>query len=100
VAWERVEGGWAHNNPLNTTMPEPSASDLTGNVAHVKVYSTMDVGLAATVSVLSEHAYAPVVAALAGNDPHAIARAVAASPWGTPDFSAAIVPPEVPQPAG
>jgi hypothetical protein len=100
VAWERVEGGWSHNNPLNTTLPEPGASDLPGNVAHVKVYSTMDVGLAATVSVLSEHAYAAVVAALAGNDPHAIARAVAASPWGTPDFSAAIVPPEVPQPAG
>ena len=93
VAWARVEGGWAHNNPLNTTLPEPGASDLSGNVAHVKVYSTIDVGVAATVSVLSEQPYAAVVAALAGNDAFAIARAVAASRWGTPDFSVAIVVP-------
>jgi hypothetical protein len=100
VAWERAEGGWAHNNPLNTTLPEPGASDLPGNAAHVKVYATMDVGVAATASVLTEQPYAAVASALAGNDPYAIARAVAASPWGTPDFSAAIAPPEVPQPAG
>jgi hypothetical protein len=93
VAWERAEGGWAHHNPLNTTLPEPGASDLPGNGARVKVYSTIDVGVAATASVLSEPAYAAVVAALAGNDAFAIARAVAASPWGTPDFSPAIALP-------
>jgi hypothetical protein len=93
VAWERAEGGWAHNNPLNTTLPEPGASDLPGNLAHVKMYSTIDVAVAATVSVLSEQPYAAVVAALAGTDPYAVARAVAASPWGTPDFSAAIALP-------
>ncbi len=100
VAWARAEGGWAHNNPLNTTLAEPGASDLPGNPAHVKMYSTIDAGVAATVSVLSEQPYVGVVAALAGNDPFAIARAVAASPWGTPDFSATIGPPGVPQPAG
>jgi hypothetical protein len=100
VAWARVEGGWGHNNPLNSTLPEPAASDLPRNRAHVKVYASMDVGVNATVSVLAEQGYAAVVAALAGSDPSAIARAVAGSPWGTPDFSAAIALPPVLQPAG
>jgi hypothetical protein len=90
VAWEMAEGGWRHNNPLNTTLPEPGATDLAGNPAHVKAYPSLDVGLKATVSVLAESAYAAVVAALMGSDPHSVAKAVAMSPWGTPDFSAAI----------
>jgi hypothetical protein len=90
VAWEMAEGGWHHDNPLNTTLPEPGATDLAGNPAHVKVYPSMAVGLQATVSVLAEPAYAGVVAALSGSDPYSVAMAVAASPWGTPDFSAGI----------
>ena len=100
VAWEMAEGGWPHNNPLNTTLPEPGATDLAGNSAHVKVYPSMAVGVTATVSVLAEQTYAAVVAALSGADPYAVARAVAASSWGTSDFSAAIGLPYSPQPAG
>jgi hypothetical protein len=100
VAWQRAEGGWAHNNPLNTTLSEPGASDLPDNAAHVKVYSTMDAGVTATVSVLRERPYAAVGAALAGSDPYAVARAVAASPWGTPDFSAMMRSSGISQPAG
>jgi peptidoglycan hydrolase CwlO-like protein len=89
VAWEMAEGGhWcnsAHYNPLNTSQPMPGAA--TFNSHGVKVYTSWEMGLQATVITLRNGLYDGILAALrAGNDGQAVASAVAASPWGTGYF--------------
>ncbi|HMK91827.1 MAG TPA: hypothetical protein VK576_02410 [Thermoleophilia bacterium] len=93
VAWELAEGGhWhntAHYNPLNTTMPEPGATSM--NSVGVKAYLSWAQGFTATIATLRNGYYGGILAALrAGDDPYAVAAAVAASPWGTGNFSGLI----------
>ncbi|MGO8683738.1 MAG: coiled-coil domain-containing protein [Thermoleophilia bacterium] len=90
VAWEMAEGGnWyngARYNPLDTTMPEPGASDM--NAVGVKAYASWSEGLTATIATLENGDYANIIAALrAGQNAAAVAAAVAVSPWGTQPFS-------------
>lgn len=61
-AWARREGGGGSNNPLNTTLGMPGASDF--NSVGVKNYSNMSVGIVATARTLLGGNYADVVAAL------------------------------------
>ena len=93
VAWELAEGGhWhntAHYNPLNTTMPEPGATSM--NSVGVKAYLSWAQGFTATLATLHNGYYGRILAALrAGDDPYAVAAAVAGSPWGTGNFSGLI----------
>lgn len=90
TAWELAEGGhWhnsAHYNPLNTTMPERGATAM--NSVGVKAYLSWAQGFQATIATLRNGYYTGILAALrAGNDAIAVADAVAASPWGTGNFS-------------
>jgi len=61
-AWARREGGGGANNPLNTTLSMPGASDF--NSVGVKNYGNMSVGIIATARTLLGGNYADVVAAL------------------------------------
>lgn len=86
VAWENAEGGhWKNTaayNPLNTTEPMPGATSI--NSVGVKAYTSWSEGLDATVATLQNGLYAGVLTALkAGTSALAVAKAVAASPWGT-----------------
>ena len=90
TAWELAEGGhWhnsAHYNPLDTTMPEPGATSM--NSVGVKAYVSWAQGFAATIATLRNGYYGQILAALrAGDNAYAVADAVAASPWGTGNFS-------------
>ena len=90
TAWELAEGGhWhnsAHYNPLNTTMPEPGAMAM--NSVGVKAYLSWAQGYTATIATLRNGYYGGILAALrAGSNAIAVADAVAASPWGTGNFS-------------
>ncbi len=89
TAWELAEGGHWYNaaryNPLDTTMPEPGATDM--NSVGVKAYTSWAQGFSATIATLHNGLYGPILAALQrGNDAMAVAAAVAASPWGTRSF--------------
>jgi hypothetical protein len=90
TAWELAEGGHWHNsayyNPLNTTMPEPGARAM--NSVGVKAYVSWAQGFVATIATLRNGYYGGILAALrSGDDAIAVADAVAASPWGTGNFS-------------
>ena len=90
TAWELAEGGhWhnsAHYNPLDTTMPEPGATAM--NSVGVKAYVSWAQGFQATIATLRNGYYGGILAALrAGDDAIAVADAVAASPWGTGNFT-------------
>ena len=90
TAWELAEGGhWhntAHYNPLDTTMPEPGATSM--NSVGVKAYVSWAQGFVATIATLRNGYYGQILAALrAGDNAYAVADAVAASPWGTGNFS-------------
>jgi hypothetical protein len=90
TAWELAEGGhWhntAHYNPLDTTMPEPGATAM--NSVGVKAYVSWTQGFKATIATLRNGYYGQILAALrAGDNAYAVADAVAASPWGTGNFS-------------
>lgn len=88
LAWAYAEGGWSANdatyNAWNTTLPAPGSHAI--NAVGVQAYPTLATGVAATVSTLRNPPgrYAAVLEALAGGTPDALARAVGASPWGTP----------------
>ncbi|MCZ7525879.1 MAG: hypothetical protein M5U14_05495 [Acidimicrobiia bacterium] len=82
VAWARAEGTSAAFNPLATTQGMPGATDF--NAVGVKSYASYRDGLDATVRTLRNGRYDEVLAALRdGTSAEAVARAVAASPWGT-----------------
>lgn len=81
-AWQAAEGGDARFNPLNTTQPMPGATDY--NPVGVKNYVTPNQGTGATVKTLLNGRYDHIVTGLRKNSsPVEVARAVAASPWGT-----------------
>ncbi len=89
VAWAAGEGSCAHNNPLDTTQPEPGAepfNTLPGG-GHVWDYPSLSVGVQATVETLTDGLYGPVLAVLrASGGPAALEAAVRATPWGTSSF--------------
>ena len=90
TAWELAEGGHWHNsaryNPLDTTMPEPGATAM--NSVGVKAYLSWAQGFQATIATLRNGYYGSILAALrAGDNAIAVADAVAASPWGTGNFT-------------
>lgn len=90
TAWEVAEGGnWhntAHYNPLDTTMPEPGATSM--NSVGVKAYVSWAQGFTATIATLRNGYYGGILAALrSGTSAIAVADAVAASPWGTGNFT-------------
>jgi len=91
VAWEGAEGGnWgnpARYNPLDTTMREPGSWSM--NSVGVQAFPSWREGLQANVATLRNGYYGGTISALnAGNSAQAAADAVAASPWGTPSFTA------------
>lgn len=88
-AWQAAEGGFVHLNPLNTTQTAPAST--TWNSVGVKSYPDWKTAIRATTQTLRNGQYRGILAALkSGNNAEAVARAVAASPWGTGDFSRSI----------
>jgi CHAP domain len=85
VAWQRAEGGHTNGaafNPFNTTYPRPG--DRVFNGAGVRAYRNYESGMRATILTLRNGLYGPVLRALGrGDSAERVARAVAASPWGT-----------------
>lgn len=99
VAWAGEESGWdwapertpAHNNAWNTTEREPDSTPV--NSAMVESYPTWAEGIQATVVTLRNGYYGAILAAMAatqsGGTAEQVAKAVASTPWGTPDVSSA-----------
>jgi hypothetical protein len=89
TAWESAEGGnWgdaAQYNPLNTTQTEPGSYAV--NSAGVQAFTSWRSGFAATITVINNGLYGPILAALAaGDNAQAVADAVTRSHWGTGQF--------------
>lgn len=87
MAWEQQEGGhWSNSaryNPLNTTLPLPGAGN-TGTQGNIKVYTSWQQGVEATVKTLSAGAYSGIRSNLAGSGNLAsFEAAVNSTPWGT-----------------
>jgi len=86
VAWFNQEGGnWnnsAKYNPLNTTLSKPGAGN-TGSQGNIKVYTSWEQGIEATVDALKAPAYKGIVASLSSGSSAAFEAAVNSSPWGT-----------------
>jgi hypothetical protein len=83
TAWEQAEGTKAAFNPLATTQGG-FAGETQFNSVGVKNYTSYQDGLDANVKVITNGLYPNIIAALQqGTDAMAVARAIAASPWGT-----------------
>lgn len=96
--WQRAEGGTAAANPLNTTQPAAGATDY--NSVHVKNYPDPITGIGATAKTLLNGRYGPIVEGLRGGASLVeLARAVAASPWGTGGGVLRLLGQDVPAPA-
>jgi peptidoglycan hydrolase CwlO-like protein len=94
TAWEMAEGGnWNNSatfNPLNTTLPEPGSTSM--NWVGVQAYTSWAQGFQATVTTLYNGNYTAIIAALkAGSSAQAVAEAVAASQWGTQQFTVPVL---------
>jgi hypothetical protein len=95
LGWEEAEGGnWENDarfNPLDTTYVLDGSSPMNG--VGVQAYSSWSIGLQATVLTIDNGLYGGILAALAkADDPVAVARAVGASAWGTPDYEDLLPP--------
>jgi hypothetical protein len=87
VSWMAAEGGhWANTarfNPLNTTQAMPGDAGSMNSVG-VRVFTSWQQGLAATVKTLENGNYGHILSALKqGSNPGAVLNAVVASPWST-----------------
>lgn len=81
-AWQQAEGTRARFNPLATTQNWNGATQF--NSVGVKNFATYEDGLAANLKVINNGRYGNILDALrAGTSAEAVARAIAASPWGT-----------------
>lgn len=81
-AWQRAEGGSARHNPWNSTEPWPGATDY--NSVHVKNYPSRIDGVDATVKIIHQSNFAPLLKALQkGENPYKIADVLGHVPWGT-----------------
>jgi hypothetical protein len=86
LAWETWEGARPDaNNPLDSSLPEPGSVPLTGNLEGVRVYPTLDVGLAAGLATLTNASpalgYQAVVDSLRQGDLTAAAAHLQQSFW-------------------
>lgn len=82
--WMQSEGGSARNNPLNTTLPMPGATDY--NWVHVKNYVSAEQGIEATVETFhtSGAGYGKILHALKTNAPaRKTVALIGESSWGT-----------------
>jgi len=73
AAWMGYEHGWqsdpmAYNNPMNTTMPAPGATNF--NSVGVKKYPSAGEGIRATINTLQNGDYPTLVQALQAGDPN------------------------------
>lgn len=87
-AWQAAEGGTAHNNPWNTTEPEPGTSNYNSfgpnGEFHVKNYPSESEGIDATARTLLNGDYPDILKAFrSGHDGHSVCVAVDQSRWGT-----------------
>ena len=83
-SWANAEGGSAAYNPLNTTQPEPGATNY--NSVGVKIFTDAQSGVTATATTLENGLYPDLLAALRSGNPLAhITDAVKAqlNTWGT-----------------
>lgn len=82
IAQIQAEGGSAHFNPLNTTLPMPGATDY--NDVHVKNYVSYAQGLDATVQTLKQANMVKLLTELKrGTSSRSYWVALGESPWGT-----------------
>ena len=88
-AWRQAEGGKAKNNPFNTTLKIPGATNY--NSVGVKNYSTQEEGIDATCKTLKngrdKYGYDKIIDGLK-NDVglSKLSDAVVSSKWGTKDL--------------
>jgi hypothetical protein len=81
-AWIKAEGTSAAFNPLATVRKAPGATDF--NTTGVKNFPSYAQGVETTAQALTNGLYTNVLDALyKGDDPYAVADAIAASPWGS-----------------
>lgn len=66
-SWANAEGGSAAFNPLNTTQPEPGATNY--NSVGVKEYTNAQQGIQATATTLENGYYPHILAALKSGNP-------------------------------
>ena len=90
-AWRQSEGGKAKNNPFNTTMKMPGATNISNTSVGVKNYSTPEEGIEATCKTLKngrdKYGYDKIIDGLK-NDVglKQLSDAVINSKWGTTDL--------------
>jgi len=90
-AWRQSEGGKARNNPFNTTMKMPGATNISNTSVGVKNYPTPEVGIEATCKTLKngrdKYGYDKIIDGLK-NDVgiSKLSDAVINSKWGTKDL--------------
>jgi hypothetical protein len=90
-AWRQAEGGKAKNNPFNTTMKMPGATNISNTSVGVKNYSTPEEGIEATCKTLKngrdKYGYYNIIDGLK-NDVglSQLSDAVINSKWGTKDL--------------
>jgi hypothetical protein len=90
-AWRQSEGGKAKNNPFNTTMKMPGATNISNTSVGVKNYSTPEEGIEATCKTLKngrdKYGYDKIIDGLK-NDVgiSKLSDAVINSKWGTKDL--------------
>lgn len=96
VCWMAGEGGYAKNNPLNTTLWKPGSTVY--NYAYVRNYPTPAVGIEATCETLNygadrfKYGYRPIRRRLRkGNNAERILKAVDNSDWGTGGIALAVL---------
>jgi hypothetical protein len=95
VGWEEAEGGnWQNDakfNPLDTTYPLDGSTPI--NSVGVQSFGSWTIGVTATLDTIENGLYGGILSALSvGNNAYAVADAVGASPWGTPNFSNLLPP--------
>jgi len=90
-AWRQSEGGQAKNNPFNTTMKMPGATNISNTSVGVKNYPTPEVGIEATCKTLKngrdKYGYDKIIDGFK-NDVgiSKLSDAVINSKWGTKDL--------------
>ena len=88
-AWRQAEGGGAKNNPFNTTLKIPGATNY--NSVGVKNYRTSEDGIQATCKTLingrDKYGYGKIIDGLKNNiGLSKLSDAVVSSKWGTKDL--------------
>lgn len=91
-AWRQSEGGQATNNPFNTTKKMEGATPYGTNVAGVKNYPTIQMGIDATCETLKLGNYTDIVDGLK-NDVglYKLSRMSSLEKWGTGKLLADVV---------